>query len=200
MAHPGIPTKITPATAEQWIRPRLSDKRFKHSKGVATVAVSIARKCDCDPFLAELGGWLHDCCKEVKDTKLVDMARDFGLPLDPIVEQHGHLLHGPVGAEVAKRELGIDHPDLYNAIAEHTLGSTTMTTLSKVIFLADCLEESRPKSYTAPIWDALDLKGKCDLDRALVVASDEGFKFLIEDKRPIHPRAIEMRNFYLRAV
>lgn len=200
MQYDGIPVNINLKHAEHWIRPRLSDKRFQHSKGVAEVAGRIARRCNCDPFLAELSGWLHDCCKEVKDTKLVDMAREFHLPLDPIVEQHGHLLHGPVGAEVAKRELGLNHLELYNAISEHTLGAIPMSTLSKVVFLADCLEESRPKHYTKPIWHALDLDGKCNLDAAIVVACDEGLKYLMEDKKPIHPRSIQMRNFYLGAV
>jgi predicted HD superfamily hydrolase involved in NAD metabolism len=201
MLYDGIPKEITLDYARDWVRPRISDKRYKHTLGVAEVACDIAKACgDCDVFLAELGGVLHDCCKEVKDKELVRMARDFGLKLDPILENYGHLLHGPVAAEVSKRELKLDHKELYDAIAEHTLGAVPMTSLSKVLFLADCLEESRPKSYTAPIWKALDMRGDCNLDGAIVVACDEGLKFLIEDKKPIHPRAIEVRNFYLHAV
>lgn len=201
MTYDGIPSEVTLEFARDWVRPRVSEKRFKHILGVADVARRIAAECGhCDVFLAELGGLLHDCCKEVKDKELVRMAREFGLPLDPILESYGHLLHGPVGAEVAKRELKLDHKELCDAIAEHTLGKVPMTTLSKVLFLADCLEESRPKSYTDPIWSALDIEGKCSLDRAIVVACDEGLKYLIEDKKPIHPRAIEVRNFYLGAV
>jgi HD superfamily phosphohydrolase YqeK len=96
--------------------------------------------------------------------------------------------------------LKIENRDLYNAIAEHTLGNVPMSGLSKVLFLADCLEESRPKAYTTPIWKALDMKGSCDLDRAIVVAIEEGFKHLMEDGKPIHPLSVEVRNFYLRAV
>lgn len=198
MSHEGIPAGFTATSAEQWLRPRLSDKRFDHSKGVAEIAVKIARRCNCDPFLAEIGGWLHDCCKEIKAPELVEMARDFVLPLDPILEAHGHLLHGPVGAEVCRRELKIENREVYDAIAEHTLGKVGMTVLSKVLFLADCLEESRPASYTKPIWAALDVDGECDLDRAMVVAQNEGIKYLIDDGKPIHPRAVEVRNYYLR--
>lgn len=191
---------ITLDEAREWVRPRISEKRFDHTLGVSRVAKRIAKAADGDVFLAELGGMLHDACKEIKAKELVEMARQFGLPLDPILEQNGHLLHGPVAAEVVKRDLKLDHKELCDAIAEHTLGAVPMTKLSKVLFLADCLEESRPKSYTKPIWEALDIDEKCDLDHAIVVASDEGLKYLIEDKKPIHPRAIEVRNFYLGAV
>lgn len=200
MQHEGVPASLTLEAARDWIRPRLTDKRYNHSCGVGEVASEIAKHSGaCDCWLAELGGILHDCCKEIKDRELVTMAQGFGLPLDPILETHGHLLHAPVGAEVAKRELKINNPELYDAIAEHTLGNVPMSGLSKVLFLADCLEESRPKNYTAPIWKALDLKGECNLERAIVVATEAGFTFLIEDGKPIHPRSVEVRNYYLHA-
>ena len=31
-----------------------------------------------------------------------------------------------------------------------------MSDISKIVFLADCLEESRPRDYTDPIWRALE--------------------------------------------
>lgn len=200
MQYDGVPASISLDSAREWIRPRLGDKRYNHSCGVGEVAREIAKHSGvCDCWLAELGGVLHDCCKEIKDRELVKMAQGFGLELDPILEEHGHLLHGPVGAEVAKRELKIENRELYDAIAEHTLGAVTMSGLSKVLFLADCLEESRPKSYTTPIWKALDMKGACNLERAIVVATELGFQFLIDDGKPIHPRSVDVRNHFLRA-
>ena len=200
MKHEGIPENITLEFVRQWVRPRVSEKRFRHIEGVVEVARQLAHHTSNDVFLAELSGWLHDACKEVKDKELVVMARDFGLELDPILESYGHLLHGPVAAEVAKRELGVTNTEVYAAIAEHTLGAVPMSDLSKIAFLADCLEESRPKEYTDPIWKALDLAGTVNLEAAIVVATDEGLKYLIEDKKPIHPKTIAVRNHYLAAV
>lgn len=199
MKYDGIPENITLAFVEEWARPRISSKRFKHTEGVVSVGKEIAKAAKADVFLAQLCGWLHDACKEVKDKELVRLAREYGLELDPILESYGHLLHGPVAAEVAKRELGITNIEVYCAVAEHTLGNVPMTELSKIVFLADCLEASRPDSYTKPIWKALDLKGDVNLDAAVAVASDEGLKHLIEDKKSIHPRTVAVRNFYLPA-
>lgn len=196
----GIPADITLNSVRKWVEPRNSAKRFAHIEGVVNVAQKLAEKAGVDIFLAELGGYLHDACKEVKDTQLVTMAAAGGIALDPILETHGHLLHGPVAALVARQELGITHEDLLSAVAEHTLGNVPMTDLSKVLFLADCLEASRPEDYTAPIWAALDLKGNFNMDAAIVVASDLGIKQLIESGRPIHPRSVAVRNFYLGAL
>ena len=198
--YPGIPREIDLEFVAEWVRPRVSQKRFDHIVGVAVVAGRLAKKAECSVFLARLSGWLHDACKEVKDKRLVELAREYDIPLDEILSQHGHLLHGPVAAETVKRELKITNSDVYHAIAEHTLGAVPMSELSKVMYLADCLEESRPKSYTQPIWNALDMDGEFNMDAAIVVASDEGLKFLIEQGKPIHPKTIDVRNYYLAAV
>jgi predicted HD superfamily hydrolase involved in NAD metabolism len=200
MQYDGIPSHVTLEYAKEWARQRVSEKRFRHIKGVVTVANRIADACNSDAFLPALCSWLHDACKEVKDKELVKRAREYGIPLDPILEAYGHLLHGPVAAEVVKRELSINNHDVYEAIAQHTLGAVPMSTLAKVVFLADCLEASRPEHYTKPIWKALDVDGQVNLDAALVVACDEGLKFLLVDRKPIHPMTIAVRNFYLGAL
>lgn len=151
----GIPDDFTLEKAEEWVRPRISEKRFLHVKGVAKVARELAEEAGCDVFLAELAGWLHDACKETKDRDLVIQALQFGLQLTKLDKVSGHLWHGPVGAETIKRDLNITNELVLDAIREHTLGAVGMTDLSKVVFLADCLEASRPADYTDPIWQAL---------------------------------------------
>jgi predicted HD superfamily hydrolase involved in NAD metabolism len=198
--RPGIPETVTLEFARAWVEPRNSPKRFKHIEGVADVARRIAAAAGEDVFLAELGGWLHDACKEVKDKTLVEMAQGFRLSLHPIEKAHGHLLHGPVAAEVARRELGITHQQLLDSIKEHTLGAAPMSKLSEIVFLADCLEEGRPSDYTDPIWEALDIDGSCNLDAAILKACDLNLQHLMETGRPIHPLTVEVRNLYLERV
>jgi predicted HD superfamily hydrolase involved in NAD metabolism len=196
----GMPANVTMDSVRQWITPRVSPKRRGHIDGVATIARKLAGKTAFSPELAELAGWLHDACKELKADELLSLAKEFYLALDPILEMHGHLLHGPVSAEVVKRELGINNRELLDAISQHTLGAIGMTDLSKVVFLADCLEPGRPKDYTDPIWEALDFDGAFNLDGALVVALDLGLKHLIDDGKPIHPKTVAVRNHYLTVV
>lgn len=210
--YDGIPADFTLEKAAEWVRPRISEKRFSHVKGVAKVARELAEEARCDVFLAELAGWLHDCCKETKDRELVIQALQFGLQLTPLDRVSGSLWHGPVGAETIKRDLNITNEAVLDAIREHTLGAVNMSDLSKVVFLADCLEASRPSDYTDPIWYALrggdpkkfEKKSKRkqdpDLDMAMLVACDLGLTQLIESERVIHPRTVEVRNFYLDVI
>ncbi|MBI4533260.1 MAG: bis(5'-nucleosyl)-tetraphosphatase (symmetrical) YqeK, partial [Candidatus Melainabacteria bacterium] len=160
-------------------------------------ALTLAPYVSCDLYLAQLAAWLHDSCKEIKASKLVAMAQSLGLTVEDVDQSQGHLLHGPVAACTIQSELRITNKDVLKAISEHTLGEAPMCNLSKVLFVADALEESRPKDYTDPIWTALDLRGSCDLDSAIVVICDLNMQYLIEAGKPIHPRAIIVRNYYL---
>src|SRR5207253_2139156 len=148
---PGIPASLTLQFAERWTKPRVSEKRFRHICGVVNVAQRIAERTGCDSYLAMLAAWLHDACKEMKDKELIRRAQEFGLKLHPIEKEYGHLLHGPVAAATVKSELGLECDLVLDAIREHTLGAAPMSELSKVCFLADCLEQGRPHDYTAPI-------------------------------------------------
>lgn len=199
-SYEGIPAALTLDFVRDWVRQRLSQKRFRHVSGVADLARRLAMKCSCDPYLAELAGWLHDACKQLKDQELVSMAAQQGLTLAPIEKRHGHLLHGPVASGVVRSELAVTNEEVLQAISEHTLGAAPMSTLSKVLFLADCLEENRPREYTAPIWAALDLDGSFNIDKAIVVACDLNLQYLLKDGKPVHPRTIEVRNYYLERV
>lgn len=196
----GVPPSLTLQAAQNWVLPRVTEKRYRHIAGVAAVAKQLAEHSDCDPYLAELAAWLHDACKEHKDKELLLMAQQQGMVLDSIESSHPHLLHGPIAALVVQQELAVTNHDVLDAISQHTLGAVPMTELSKVVFLADCLEPGRPKDYTDPIWSALDVDGAFSLNKAIVVACNLNIAFLISDNKPIHPRTVETRNYYLDAV
>ncbi len=182
---------------KDWVKPRVSAKRFGHIAGVAQTGKQLAQKFSDDPEivqLAELAGWLHDACKETKDDILVQQAKEYDLKLNPIEEANGHLLHGPVAAQLVKKEFGVKNEDLLNSISEHTLGAINMSLLSKIVFLADAIEPSRPADYADPIKQAMDQS----LDQAILVACNSNLQILLESHKTIHPRTVEVRNYYLQ--
>lgn len=200
----GVPENLSVDFIRKWVSKRVSERRLKHIEGVADTAKKLAERAGCCIALAEIAGWLHDCCKEVKDKELITLAKGFGLELHPVELQNGHLLHGPVGACVCREELGLTNIEALDAIAQHTLGAVNMTTLSKVVFLADAIEPGRKPEYTKPIWQALDSNSDSgstiDLDNAILVSCEAGLIDLLESGRLIHPKTVDVRNYYLKVI
>lgn len=187
-------------SAMEWVRRLVSEKRFRHITGVAAMARNLAHYMpNCDLDSAELAGWLHDCCKECKDTELLTLAHKFKLLLDPVEQKNPHILHGPIAACVCREELGLNDQAILDAMAEHTLGNAPMSPMSQVVFLADMLEEGRPLEWTQPVWKAFDLEGERNFAAAIVTTCDITLRELGEAKRAIHPRMILTRNYYLAA-
>jgi predicted HD superfamily hydrolase involved in NAD metabolism len=203
-AIPGIPQELTLEAARQWAQSRISQKRFNHVNGVAVVGAQLA--CDLnlseeEKILVAFACYLHDCCKECKDHELVRLADELGLAPSPLERENGHLLHGPVGALTIKKVLGITNSEVLNSISEHTLGNFPMSNISKIVFLADCLEESRPEDFTRPIYQALGkTKEKMNLDKAMLVALNLSLEHVIGTNRPIHTKSVEVRNYFLGIV
>ena len=77
------------------------------------------------------------------------------------------VLHGFAAADFAKYEMGIDDPDLLMSLKSHTCGRPGMSTLEKIIYLADMLSRERDfpeKDYLLNLaWQDLDVA----MDRAL---------------------------------
>lgn len=210
---PGVPSSMTLDAARRYVEPRVSKKRLDHIKGVVTVGREIALGLRIDPFPVELGCWLHDACKELKGKELIEIAQANGMVLSQEELDHGQILHGPVAAILAKKELRITNQDVLGSIAEHTLGSVSMSTVSKIVYLADKLESSRPSEFTDPIWQALNAvqvdgppnachdfsqTDNSDLDRAMVVALTLIAKNLLKKNKPIQPQAMTVRNHFLK--
>lgn len=205
----GIPADLELDKVKKWVRSRVTDKRYKHIKGVADVGKSLAKACGVDELPVLLACWLHDSCKEIKSAELITMARAYGMELSTMDERNGHILHGPVASYVVQEQFGITNHDVLSGISEHTLGATTMTRISKVVYLADILEASRPEALTGPIWNALTRGGgqeaiemdtDVDLDGAILKASDLVIAHLLEKGKAIHPKAVDVRNHFLEAV
>jgi predicted HD superfamily hydrolase involved in NAD metabolism len=232
----GIPATLSLDFAREWALARVSKKRADHVVGVQKVGRKLARLAGLDrrdQFIVELACLLHDACKEYKDAKLVEMAADGGLQPNEVERVNGHLLHGPVAALVVRDELAVTNETVLAAITEHTLGNRPMSDISKIVFLADCLEESRPKDYTRPIWQALETPSNCgdsstipgadgsksgrddkkkrevetessaasvNLDNAMLVALDLGLAQLLDSRRAIHPKSVDVRNYFLGIV
>src|SRR5215211_8815190 len=106
-------------TADAFARERLSEKRYGHTLRVADTAESLARVHGLDPARARLAALLHDAARETEPEEFLRLAGEWGLSVGELERESPKLLHGPVAAELARRELGVEDEEVLEAIRVH---------------------------------------------------------------------------------
>ena len=171
---------------------RLPEAVQAHIEQVRLEAVELARRFSLDVARAELAAQAHDVCRTTSATDLLRMARAFGIPVKPIDEAVPVFLHGPVGAELLRREYALDDEEVLTPIRCHTMGREQMTALDKVLFLADKLEPGKVGRY--PFIEEVALLAREDLDRAFLCFVDHQAKAFIDHGDLVHPAMMAARN------
>ena len=179
-----------------WLKDQVPAPRLAHSLRVETMAIDLAQHHAINPSDAAQAGLMHDLAKYFKPDRLLALAREAGLAIDPVEEATPHLLHADVSAIVAQREFGVTHRLVLEAIANHTLGRPAMDALSCIVFLADSLEPGRGNTEQLNQIRALCYE---NLPRAVYQTCDATLAHLIQQGRPVHPRAVLTRNWFLAA-
>lgn len=126
-----------------FIKPRMSKKRYIHSVNVAYEAVKLARKYGVDEDSAFIAGYLHDCAKELEPEKQKELMKRSRFQVDKVELSSNPLFHAVAGAVVANEEFGIEDAGVLAAIRYHTVAAPNMSALSEVIYLADLISADR---------------------------------------------------------
>ena len=121
----------------------LSEYRRVHSLNVSAEAVRFAEKYGADVEKARLAGLLHDVTKETDGDKQLQIIEKGGIILSETEKRSPKLWHAISGACYVRDVLGIDDPDIFNAIRFHTTARAGMSMLEKVVFLADFTSAER---------------------------------------------------------
>ncbi|HEY9877939.1 MAG TPA: bis(5'-nucleosyl)-tetraphosphatase (symmetrical) YqeK [Leptolyngbyaceae cyanobacterium] len=183
-------------TVLDWLAANVPPQRLQHVLRVEEMAVELARHYGLCQEAAAQAGLMHDLAKYFKPQQLLQMALVGGIPIDPVDELNPHLLHADVGAMVARDRFGVEDAAVLSAIANHTLGHPGMDALSCIVFLADTLEPGRGDTEALNSLRRLSYE---NLATAVYRTCDYTLAYLIDKKRPIHPRALATRNWFLQA-
>ncbi len=162
---------------------RLPEKRLAHTKEVVLMAIRLNFQLGLPYEKVFISALLHDIAK-YSDKK--EVIYDNMLFKEPVA-------HAFVGAELAQDEFGIEDKEILNAIRYHTTGRANMSTLEKLIYLSDYIEETRNFDQVAEI-RALSLKNFND---GFIQAVTKQMKFL-EGKENISPLTSECYNYYTK--
>ena len=159
----------------------LSGKRYRHTVNVAKLARKLAKRYGADEEKAEVAALLHDICKERPKSELLQMLRDNAIMTQNAAEKPQSVWHAAAGMVYAATELGIEDPEILDAIACHTSARPGMTPVDKVLYMADMCSEDR--SY--PEVEELRKLLKKDLDKALIRALQYSLQWLKEEHKQI---------------
>ena len=180
-------------TMERKLQSALSLPRYIHTMGVVKTAVKMAKKWGVDVDEARVAALLHDCAKDYPEEMKRRFCKEFHVPLDDTMKECIDLCHGPLGAEVAKREYGVTDEAVCDAIRYHTTGRPGMSDLEKIIFIADYIEPNRKPFAGLEEGRALAYE---DLDLAMEQILKDTIDYVKERKRPLHHLSVEAYTYY----
>lgn len=172
------------------VEKRVSPQRLYHSKCVAIRCVELADRYGVDKDSAKMVGIIHDIAKEMPIDEKLKYCKEHSLEVDEIEKSSPGLLHGKIGAHIAKTEFGYSE-DLCSAIRYHSTGKEKMSILDKILYVADMSSEDRNFSDKDYI---IDLANK-DLDECVKYILKVGIKELLEKNKKIHLNSIKAFNY-----
>lgn len=179
----------------QWLSQMVPEKRLQHILRVEAMAIGLAQHHGLAVAPAQQAGLMHDLAKCFPPQQLLAIAAAENWHLDPAEVACPHLLHAPAGAVVARDTFSVEDPQVLAAIANHTLGSPGMDSISCVVYLADSLEPGR--GDTAELTRLRHLSYQ-DLSAAVYETCVFSLKHLLGGRRFIHPRTILTHNEFLK--
>ncbi len=127
---------------EEAVRPYLTEKRFAHTLRTRDMAVRLAERWGADRDDAEKAALLHDITKKCSDAEQLKLCEKYGIIVQYSADDFHPLIHADTAAAAARDVFRMPE-HICRAIRLHTLGAPDMTTLDKIVYLADAIEEGR---------------------------------------------------------
>jgi len=179
-----------------WLREKayalLKPTRIPHVRGCEQEAVRLAERWGEDTGDAAEAAILHDITKRQPTEEQLQLCEKYGIITDNFERESPGILHARTGAALARDLFGVGDA-VYNAIERHTTGLPGMTTLDKIIYLADFTEPTRH-------FDGLErvrALTASDLDLAMI----EALRLSMEEVRSRgavpHPRSTDTLDWLL---
>lgn len=176
------------------LKNRLSKKRYHHSVCVANEAKTLAKKNNYDEKQAYVAGLIHDVCKEDSTENQLELMSRSKTYIDDAERSAKVLYHGIAGSVFIEQELGICDEDIQNAVRYHTVAREGMSTLEKIVYLADLVSEDRTYS---DVKKYRKLAHK-DLNIAMLEALKFSIRSTVNDGCEIVVSTLSAYNEYIR--
>lgn len=192
MAEFSLSKTFSPLTSAELIaqeKSMMDERRFQHCIGVSQTAAKLAKLNHYDIAKAALTGFIHDYAKQIPVSVYRQTIQEQGFDPD-LLNYNRAIWHGIVGSWFIQRDLKIDDPEIITAVKRHTTGDVTMTTLDKIVFVADFIEPGRD----FPGVEQARKVAYADLDAGVGYELAHTLAFLIEQRAKIYPKTFFAYN------
>lgn len=170
----------------------MPEKRLWHCLGVEKAARELADRFGLNVEKAGLAGLLHDYAKKVSDEDFLSLIDKY--QMDPDLKNWGNnVWHGVVGIYKIQEDLGIEDAEILRAIEIHTVGSSIMSELDKVVYVADYIEHNRD----FPGVDKARELAQQSLNLAVAYETARTVEHLAHKGMPIYPQTLETYNAFV---
>ena len=196
------------ATLREAVRDGMSPKRFTHTAAVEQMAARLGELYAPEKVdVLRAAALLHDITKEYPVETHLSTCESFGINLS----KQDILTPKTFHAKTAAALIPVLYPafaddEVISAVRWHTTGRAGMTTLEKLVYLADYIDEFRTfpdcVALRSLFWDAEPqsmsaTEREAHLNNVLVRSFDMTITGLLEDGAPISHDTFEARNFLI---
>ena len=175
------------------LKSKLPPMRYEHSLSVSYTCICLAMRYGYDMDKAEIAGLLHDCGKRFSDDVILKKCEKKNIPMTNEQRDVQAVLHANYGAWLARHKYQIEDEEILNAILYHTTGKPEMTTLEKILYVADYMEPRRNK---APDLARIRLLAFQDLDETVYQILKGTLEYLEAKGGNVHPTTRQAYEYY----
>jgi predicted HD superfamily hydrolase involved in NAD metabolism len=171
----------------EYVKGVLPQKRLKHTADVVITALGKVKELSLDREKVMMAATLHDCAKYFDKSFFPNFKLPDGVP-QPVV-------HAFLGEYIARTVLGIEDSEILDAIKYHTSGKPDMSRISKLVFVADMVEEGRTYDgveYLRTLYE------KEDFEFCFKECLKEEVLHLINKKQYIYSLTLDAYDYYCK--
>lgn len=174
------------------LRKEQDKKRYEHTQGVMYMSAALCMRYGIDMNKGMLAGLLHDCAKCYKVKEQYALCKKHHIKLSDYEEENPSLIHAKLGSYLAETIYKVHDKDILSAIMYHTTGRPAMTTLEKIIYIADYIEPHRE----LPRVDEMRSLAFQNLDQTIYELAEMTLEHLSHDDKVIDASTIATYEYY----
>ena len=179
-------TKLYADKYADYVKGVLTEKRLIHTANVVVCALRKAKELGLDEYKVFVSATLHDNAKYIDYKAVEGFVLPEGVP-DKVV-------HSFLGAYIAEKTIGVKDEEILDAIRFHTSGKANMSTLGKLIFVADMVEEGRVYQGVEHLRELYEK----DFNECFIECLKEETAHLIRRGGDIYVETMNAYNYYVK--